>query len=375
MNIYMNFLFSGFILSLILAVFFFIRRKFNSGNIFFSLFLLSYSLILLLSMASVSGININTNHVLFLSNITSVLIILSGSSLFGYINIQLYSENPGTVTTGFYFLPGAAVLLYALTLYSLDTVVPGFDCIRYYSVSYLIFISSYIYMILMIVKAYICWRSWKRELKEVFSNTERKKNGWFGVILYGSFILSSIDIVSRVIEFFHGSFQHNYQIIDFIEIVFILVISYFILLQPQIFLNPVRSGQKKQEKYGRTKLSQIELYTSKKELDFFMTQEKAYLRDLSLSKLADEMGWSIHRLSQVINSDNENFYSYINRFRVEEVIRLLQEDKEQSLTLLDIALKAGFQSKSVFNLFFKKVTGVTPSQYRQKAIREQRIEK
>ena len=311
---------------------------------------------------------------LLLSNITSMLIILSGSSLFGYINIQLYSEDPKTITTGLYFLPGVAVLLYALTLYSLGAVIPGFDCTRYYSVSYLIFISSYIYMIFMIVKAYICWRSRKKELKKVFSNTERKKNGWFGVILYGSFILSSIDIVSRVIEFFHGSFQHNYQIIDFIEIVFIIVISYFILLQPQIFLSSVKTVQKKQEKYGRTKLSQFELSTSKKELDFFMIQEKAYLRDLSLSKLADEMGWSIHRLSQVINSDNENFYFYVNRFRVEEVIRLFQEDKEQSLTLLDIALKAGFQSKSVFNLFFKKVTGVTPSQYRQKTIKEEKID-
>ncbi len=325
-------------------------------------------------MASVSGISINTNLVLFFSNITSMLIILSGSALFGYINIQFYSENPETVTTGLYFLPGAAVLLYALILYSLGTLIPGFNCIRYYPVSYLIFIFSYMYMILMISKAYMCWRSRKQELKEIFSNTERKKNEWFGVILYGSFILSSIDIVSRIIEFFHGSFQHDYQIIDFIEIVFIIVISYFILLQPQIFQDPVRTGPEKQEKYGRTKLSQFELNASRKELDFFMTQEKAYLRDLSLSKLADEMGWSIHRLSQVINSDNENFYFYVNRFRVEEVIRLFQEDKEQSLTLLDIALKAGFQSKSVFNLFFKKVTGVTPSQYRQKTIKEEKID-
>ena len=325
-------------------------------------------------MASVSGININTNLVLFFSNITSMLIILSGSSLFGYINIQIYSENPKTVNTGLYFLPGAAVLLYALILYSIGTLNPEFNCIRYFPVSYLIFIISYMYMILMIGKAYLYWKSRKRELKEVFSNTERRKNGWFGVILYGSFILSSIDIVSRVIEFFHGSFQHNYQIIDFIEIVFIIVISYFILLQPQIFLSSVKTVQNKQEKYGRTKLSQFELSTSRKELDFFMIQEKAYLRDLSLSKLADEMGWSIHRLSQVINSDNENFYFYVNRFRVEEVIRLFQEDKEQSLTLLDIALKAGFQSKSVFNLFFKKVTGVTPSQYRQKTIKEEKID-
>lgn len=59
-----------------------------------------------------------------------------------------------------------------------------------------------------------------------------------------------------------------------------------------------------------------------------------------------------------------SFKEYINQLRVEKVKRLINEGEQEKYTLLSIAEKAGFSSKSSFNEVFKKVTGLTPTQYK-----------
>ncbi len=56
-------------------------------------------------------------------------------------------------------------------------------------------------------------------------------------------------------------------------------------------------------------------------------------------------------------------------FRVEKVKKDLSDDQKGHLKLLSIALDAGFNSKSSFNVIFKKHTGMTPSEYREKVAR------
>jgi AraC-like DNA-binding protein len=86
--------------------------------------------------------------------------------------------------------------------------------------------------------------------------------------------------------------------------------------------------------------------------------------DLTLSRLAQETGLGVHHLSEVLNQhEGKNFYQFINTYRVDDVCKRLQEDP--SLKVLDIALDAGFSSKSTFNSIFKKITGTTPTQYRK----------
>jgi AraC-like DNA-binding protein len=58
-----------------------------------------------------------------------------------------------------------------------------------------------------------------------------------------------------------------------------------------------------------------------------------------------------------------NFYEFINNYRIKEAKEILKTDKEQ--TISDVFLAVGFNSKSVFNTFFKKNTGMTPSEFRK----------
>ena len=89
---------------------------------------------------------------------------------------------------------------------------------------------------------------------------------------------------------------------------------------------------------------------------------------LTLPELAQEMNISQHYLSEVINTQlGKNFYDFVNGYRAEEVMRRMRDPKASHLTILAIALEAGFNTKSSFNTFFKKYTGLTPSQYRGSA--------
>lgn len=86
--------------------------------------------------------------------------------------------------------------------------------------------------------------------------------------------------------------------------------------------------------------------------------------ELTLASLAEATGLSTHHLSEVLNQyEGKNFYQFINSYRISHVCERLKEDTASKI--IDIALDAGFASKSTFNAIFKKFTGSTPSQYRR----------
>ncbi|MFN8275192.1 MAG: AraC family transcriptional regulator [Flavobacteriaceae bacterium] len=108
----------------------------------------------------------------------------------------------------------------------------------------------------------------------------------------------------------------------------------------------------------------IDLKTS---LIRLMETQKPFLEaELSLVRLAQQLDISPHLLSYVINSGfGENFYQLVNRYRIEEAQKLIADVQMNHLSLLGIAYEVGFNSKTVFNTTFKKVTGQTPSDYKK----------
>ncbi len=84
---------------------------------------------------------------------------------------------------------------------------------------------------------------------------------------------------------------------------------------------------------------------------------------LTLHSLATQLEIKPAKLSVAINSKNEtNFHEFINTYRIEAVKTELINTDEQ---IIIIAYKNGFNSKSTFNSAFKKMTGMTPSQFRK----------
>ena len=101
----------------------------------------------------------------------------------------------------------------------------------------------------------------------------------------------------------------------------------------------------------------------------FMQKSRIYLDpDLSLEVLASRMKMSRHHLTQLLNERLEkNFYSFINEYRIGEAIDRLN-DPSSHVNILSLAFDCGFNSKSSFNNYFKKITGTTPTAYRKQQL-------
>ncbi len=103
------------------------------------------------------------------------------------------------------------------------------------------------------------------------------------------------------------------------------------------------------------------------ELNGYLGAQQPYLdAELTVKKLADQLGWTPRQLSEVINrTDKNSFSNKINRLRVVEARRLLSDPANAARSLLDISMSSGFNSKSTFNLMFKRFADCTPSEYRK----------
>jgi AraC-like DNA-binding protein len=121
------------------------------------------------------------------------------------------------------------------------------------------------------------------------------------------------------------------------------------------------------KKYSNSGLSEEEIRLIIVKLEHVMENQKFYLDpEITMDELADTINCSRHHLSQVLNAGlQKSFYDYINGYRVEEAKILLSDIAKANYKVSSIAYDAGFNSLSAFNEVFKKLTGVTPSQYRK----------
>lgn len=103
------------------------------------------------------------------------------------------------------------------------------------------------------------------------------------------------------------------------------------------------------------------------QLSRLMHEEQVYRNpDLSRSVIAERLGISDGYLSEIINGKvGESFADYVNGFRVRAARDMLADPTFDPYSLEAIGLEAGFKSRSAFYSTFKKVTGLTPGDYRK----------
>jgi AraC-like DNA-binding protein len=88
--------------------------------------------------------------------------------------------------------------------------------------------------------------------------------------------------------------------------------------------------------------------------------------ELNMDKLAASAGISKYHLSEALNAyAGKSFYQFINELRIERAIQQMQfmSSKALPVNVLTLAFDCGFKAKSSFNQYFKKITGVTPTEY------------
>jgi AraC-like DNA-binding protein len=97
----------------------------------------------------------------------------------------------------------------------------------------------------------------------------------------------------------------------------------------------------------------------------FVQEESPYLNpSLSLRSLAEQVQIHPNQLSWLLNQHlGQNFNEFINHYRVEYFKRLATDPANAHISLLGLAYESGFNSKTVFNTYFKKEVGMTPGAF------------
>ncbi len=143
----------------------------------------------------------------------------------------------------------------------------------------------------------------------------------------------------------------------------IYIIAYLGLNRSEIFPEDPKLPQ-------RYKTSQLSQKKSKEYLQRLITNmetEKSFTDPkLTLPLLANRLSINSRYLSQVINENlGQNFYDFINGYRIAEAQKKLTDPDKDKYTIEAIAFEVGFNSKAAFYSTFKKQTNMTPSQYRE----------
>ncbi len=100
-----------------------------------------------------------------------------------------------------------------------------------------------------------------------------------------------------------------------------------------------------------------------KEEEIFLSQ------NIKISDLAKELSVPEKSVSRAVNEHaGENFNAFINRYRVDHAADLILRDSHSHYTIDAIAEEAGFANKVSFYKAFKRVKGISPSEYRKEKL-------
>jgi TolB-like protein/AraC-like DNA-binding protein/Tfp pilus assembly protein PilF len=94
----------------------------------------------------------------------------------------------------------------------------------------------------------------------------------------------------------------------------------------------------------------------------FVENESPYLNPgLGLRLLAEQVEIHPNQLSWLLNEKlGKNFNEFVNHYRLSHFKQLALDDANHHISILGLAYESGFNSKTVFNTFFKKTEGMTP---------------
>lgn len=135
-----------------------------------------------------------------------------------------------------------------------------------------------------------------------------------------------------------------------------------------VFDKPILKANETEESKSNVLIPEDEQEYYKLKLQQLMAENQIYTTEnITLRSLAEEIGLHANKLSWLLNEVlGKNFNEYINGLRVEAFKEKALESAYRNYSLLGIAYECGFNSKSVFNDFFKKSEGMTPSAWLKK---------
>jgi len=185
-----------------------------------------------------------------------------------------------------------------------------------------------------------------------------EKLHWIKRVVLVMKIFSIIYVLGILIDFFFFNFASNFF---YGHPVFIgmAIITYWLGLEgfsrrKESAFKPIAIISDKEKE---------QLQNIRKTLEVTMQTEQLFKDpELTLASLSKQLSVKPYLVTKCLNTIyKKKFNDYINELRFEEVKKLLENPKNDKLTLLALAYEAGFNSKASFNRAVKKITGNPPS--------------
>ncbi|MBL4604411.1 MAG: AraC family transcriptional regulator [Flavobacteriaceae bacterium] len=263
---------------------------------------------------------------------------------------SLIVEKLSTIKYSIHFIPA---LLMLLLLVVFDTQSANFIN----SIGYVVTLHFIIYLLISLIQIF----RYRKQLKNTTSSFYNISLFWLEVMIYIQFLT----IAMMILESLFKSLSISVTFILIIYILALILINCFYYLglkQVRLFKGFKVDDTNSVKEYSISTGLFNEYIT---QLTNHINSEKPYLEfDISLQDLSNVLSISTRNLSYVINKKfNRNFYDFINQYR----LNIVKIDLEKSnKPIKEIMYDSGFSNKATFNAVFKKDTGLTPSQFRQK---------
>jgi AraC-like DNA-binding protein len=280
----------------------------------------------------------------------------------------------------FHGLPFAAEVLFLLEVFYLKSgpeklalaqaydAGEGSPALRFFEVLQMVQATGYLF------GSWFALRRYARKIESYFSDVARIDLRWLVGMVLAHATVWTIVIAGWVLHtagVAPASLQGLSHAIQVGSTLVVFATGYVSLWQPELFekaeaarvAEPVRRPL---PKYQRNRIEDQEAEELVRKLTAYMTDRKPY-RDgaLTLQALADAVGATPHMLSQVLNLHlRKSFFFFVNSYRTEELMAALDDPTQSHRGVLELALAAGFNSKSTLNSSFKRHTGVTPTEFR-----------
>ena len=372
-------IFLGVFQGLLLSVFFIKNIQSNrKPNLYQGLLLLSLSLAIFEEWLNNTGFIVK---VLSLTNFTEPLNFVFGPLLYLYIRTSLHPEEKKKAI--WHFIPFLFWLFYMVFAFSqpdefkynsyIETKHPDWEYLAYKSslpddpLGIRDFVNQAM-LIQMITYLVAAIATLLRKFKSMNQSLLRTDNEL--LIILRNFMLQFLIIIVMLLvtKLYFGmkSDIGGYLVASYVSFM-IFATSCQILNRSDFFDKPGSFFSFQPPKYKKSSLSEEGKETILAKITAEMEGKNYFTNNLaSLSGLSKQINESPHHVSQVINEKlNKSFFELLALYRVDHAKKLIREDKNAKLTVEELAELVGYNSKSSFNMAFKKYSQLTPSEYRK----------
>ncbi len=210
-----------------------------------------------------------------------------------------------------------------------------------------------------------------KKLQDKYSYDLQENHYWLSWVAYGGLGLWIVACLGNVFNYFdegQSNLLGDYFLVGFLAL-FLFTLAYVGFNRTKIFQaveeKPQISMKEDAIEISAKDSDSLEHKKLYNQLLQTMESSKPYLDShLSLHKLAASSKIPAGKLSTVINNyANQNFYDFVNSYRVTQIKERLKTEDMELYSILGIAEECGFNSKASFNRVFKKMEGKTPTQY------------